>query len=411
MVHTGIVTATEHPHPTLMTRLAAAMHGEIAATTVEAYRRAGAAAYQDLLDADQLRAELAASGGSMWTTRPHQASQLLCAWNAFALQTLGDQLVEADYQADPRTAGYLPPVTAEQAAAFLGEVEHWSARARRAASDETYDVTAEIAVAAPLPGWVKVEPCPPAHLTAMLAAARAMRGRAEAALDDLAKATPPDGKADAASRLRGLAAEADSVVSFGESLWSPGATGEVHEKVENSLRRGISAYYRLGQLLAMPALLDQPEIKATPVTGPRLPLPGQPGFDPWCLTDPHSRARWQRDPAARRAIDMLWRYDPDPAATLGIQSQIDAAVAEGSASLGAAASNKARHYFCCPWSAIYLVRRPVTIAGQPLRPMQQFTFDVSAEEIPEGGQFTRRLILGPFHPTDHVDYCDPTADD
>src|SRR6202011_1048810 len=116
------VTATEHPRPGLMTRLAAAMRGEIAATTVEAYRRAGAAAYQDMLDAEQLRADLAAYGGSQWIARSHQASQLLCAWNAFALQTLGDQLVEADYQADPRTAGFLPPVTAEQAAVFLGEV-------------------------------------------------------------------------------------------------------------------------------------------------------------------------------------------------------------------------------------------------------------------------------------------------
>ena len=194
------MTATERSRPTLMTRLAAAMRGEIAATTVEAYRRAGAAAYQDMLDAEQLRVSLAASGDSLWTARPQQASQLLCAWNAFALQTLGDQLVEADYRADSRTIGYLPPVTAEQAAAFLGEVEHWSAQARRAASDETYDVTAEIAVPAPLPEWVKVEPCPRAHLTAMLAAAGAMRGRAEAALADLAKAPPPQGKA---ARRRG----------------------------------------------------------------------------------------------------------------------------------------------------------------------------------------------------------------
>jgi len=394
-----------------MTRLAATMHGEIAATTVEAYRRAGAAAYQDLLDAEQLRADLAASGGSMWTARPHQASQLLCAWNAFALQTLGDQLVEADYQADPRTVGFLPPVTAEQAAAFLGEVENWSARARRAANDETYDVTAEISVPVPLPEWIKVEPCPRPHLTAMLAAARAMRGRAEAALDDLAKAPPPEGKADAASRLRGLAAEADSVVSFGESLWSPDATGEVHERVENSLRRGIGAYYRLGQLLAMPALLDRPEMAAEPVTGTRLPLPGQPGFDPWCLTDPVTRSNWQGDPAARRAIDLLWRYDPDPAATLGIQSQIDAAVAGGFVALGSVEAHTASHYYCCPWSAIYYVRRPVTIEGQRLRPMQEFIFDVSAEEMAEGGEFVRRLMLGPFHPTTEVDYCDPTAED
>ena len=41
--------------------------------------------------------DLAEPGGSLWIARPHQASQLLCAWNAFALQTLGDQLVEADY--------------------------------------------------------------------------------------------------------------------------------------------------------------------------------------------------------------------------------------------------------------------------------------------------------------------------
>ena len=394
-----------------MTRLAAAMRGEIAATTVEAYRRAGGAAYQDMLDAEQLRADLAAYGGSQWIARSHQASQLLCAWNAFALQTLGDRLVEADYQADPRTAGFLPPVTAEQAAVFLGEVEQWSARARRAASDETYDITAEIAVPAPLPEWVKAEPCPRAHLTAMLAAAGAMRGGAEAALADLFTAPPPRAKANAGSRVKGLAAEADSVVSFGESLWSPDATDEVHEKVENSLQRGIAAYYRLGQLLAMPALLDHAEVTAIPVAGTSLPLPGQPGFDPWCLTDQGSRSLWRDDPAARRAIEMLWRYDPDPAATVGIQSQINAALAGRSIVLAAAASRQdGQYYYCCPWSSIYLVRRPVTIAGQHLRQMQQFTFDVSAEEMAEGGQFIRRVLPGPFHDTSEVDYCDPTAE-
>jgi hypothetical protein len=43
--------------------------------------------------------------------------------------------------------------------------------------------------------------------------------------------------------------------------------------------------------------------------------------------------------------------------------------------------------------------------------MQQFIFDVSAEEMAEGGEFVRRLTLGPFHPTSEVDYCDPTAED
>jgi hypothetical protein len=30
--------------------------------------------------------------------------------------------------------------------------------------------------------------------------------------------------------------------------------------------------------------------------------------------------------------------------------------------------------------------------------------------MPEGGEFTRRLLTGPFHPTSKVDYCDPTGD-
>lgn len=404
------MTTSEHHHG-LVTRLAAAWHGEVAATTVDAYRRAGAVAYQELLEADQLRASLTASGGSMWTTRPDQASQLLCAWNAFALQTLGDQLVEADYKASPHTVGYLPPVTAEQAAAFLGEVEHWSSRSRRAASDSTYDVAAEVAVPASLPDWVKVEPCPPAHLSAMLAAAQAMRERAEAALVDLAESSPPAGREEAAARLRGMAAEADSVTSYGESLYSPGATAEVHERVENSLRRGIAAYYRLGQLLAMPALLDQPEITATPVSGSPLPLPGRSGFDPWCLTSPDSRHRWQADPAACRSIDLLWKYDPDPAATLAIQSQIDAAAAAGLIAPVKTDSGVPRYYYCCPWGAVYQVRRPVTIADKSLTTMQSFTFDVSAEEMGEGGEFTRRLLTGPFHSTNKIDYCDPEGDD
>ncbi len=77
------------------------------------------------------------------------------------LRTLGDELVEPDYRADPRTIGNLPQVTAERAAAFLREVESWSARSRRAAADPAYDVFTEIALPAQLPGWVDAEPCLP----------------------------------------------------------------------------------------------------------------------------------------------------------------------------------------------------------------------------------------------------------
>lgn len=404
------MTTTGEERPTLMTRLAAMLHGEVAATTIEAYRRAGAAAYAEMTAADAARAETAASGADLWSIPVGRSSQLLCTWNAFALQTLGDELVEADYRADPRTVGYLPKVTAEQTAAFLGQVESWLSAARRAAVDPGFDITAQVTVPAPLPDWVEVEPCPRAHLDAMLAAARAMRARAEAAIADFQRTVTPAEHEKTAAKLAGMAADAGTVLSYAESLWSPKAGQQIHERVENSLKRAIDSYYALGQLLAMPALAERTEADGLHPTGVLLPLPGQPGFDPWCLTDPKTRGKWQRDPAARRAIDSLWRYDPDPAATLAIQSQIEAAVAAGAVLPGRTADGEPiGHYYCCPWSAVYLVRNPVVIAGTKLRPMQQFTFDVSAEEVLEGGEFERRLVIGPFHPTSKIDYCDPAS--
>jgi hypothetical protein len=76
---------------------------------------------------------------------------------------------------------------------------------------------------------------------------------------------------------------------------------------------------------------------------------------------------------------MLWRYDPDPAATLGLQAQIDTAVSSGVVD---GASSSLGDYFCCQWSAIYVVRKPVVIGGRSLRPGDQFTLDVSVEKIP-----------------------------
>lgn len=393
-----------------MTRLAAVFHGEVSAETVEAYRRAGAVAYQDLLDAERLREELRGTGVDLWSAGPGRRSQLLCSWNAYALQALGDELVKADYEAVPSTVGYLPPVTAEQAAAFLGEVEYWSSRTHRAAADPGYNITVEGPVPAPLPRWVEVEPCPQAHLDAMRAAAHGLRDHAQTALADFTRSQIPQEHAEEADRLAGWVAEADSAVDYADSLWGP-AAGEVrHERVENSLKRAIGGYYQVGQLLAAPELLDRDEKPSATLTPRRMPLPGQPGFDPWCLTDPASRDSWRADPQARRAIDTLWRYDPDPAATLGMQAQIDAAVAEGAAERATGSGGRVLgNYFCCPWSRIYVARRPLTLGHQSVRPGEQFTLDVSAEDVATGGGFRRELVYGPFHPTNDVDYCDPTS--
>ncbi len=106
----------------LASKMVALLHGERSAAAVEAYRRAGGEVY-DLADAfDRARLEWSAKGLNAWPA-PHSSQvALLASWNAFALQVLGDELVAADYAADPTTAGFLPPVTARQALAFYGPV-------------------------------------------------------------------------------------------------------------------------------------------------------------------------------------------------------------------------------------------------------------------------------------------------
>ena len=55
------------------------------------------------------------------------------------------------------------------------------------------------------------------------------------------------------------------------------------------------------------------------------------------------------------------------------------------------------------------MKRPVTIGGKRLRSLQQFTYDVSAEEMLSGGAFKREILIGVFQSTDKVDYCDPQS--
>ncbi|MHB1568379.1 MAG: hypothetical protein ACYCXW_00015 [Solirubrobacteraceae bacterium] len=154
----------------------------------------------------------------------------------------------------------------------------------------------------------------------------------------------------------------------------------------------------------MPDLIDHaPEPR-------RLPAPGEPGFDPWCLTDPESRRQWQRDPQARRAIELLWRSDPNPQRMVAIQAQIDELRDAGELQYASSRGRRLGHYYCCPWSPIYQASRSVAIAGRRLATGEQFTFDVSAEELLEGGEFKRELVVGDFSPTGEVDCCDPRAD-
>lgn len=394
--------------PGLLTRVRATLRGEVLADTLEAYRRAGTTVVDVFLEAEQRRSALSAEGTDLWSAPPGTQALLLCTWNAFALQTLGDALLDADYAADPKTVGYVPPVTAEQALAFYAEVEPWLARARQAQDDDGFRL--DVHVPAQLPPWAETEPCPREHLLAMLAAMATLSEHAELAVADAQRSAGTE-HAEDVRRLREALTGAVTAADYAQALLTERASPQLHERIEEHVEPALEAAHRVGQLAATPRLIAGADSLPALVAGAgSLPAPGQPGFDPWRLTDPESRSRWQRDPQARRAVQSLWDLDPDPRRTLEIQAQIEQAADRGY--IERATDRRGRrlgNYYCCPWAAVYRARRPVSIGGRRLRTLEQFTFDVSAEELAEGGAFRREVLVGDFSPTDHVDYCDPGA--
>src|SRR5262249_30133552 len=189
---------------------------------------------------------------------------------------------------------------------------------------------------------------------------------------------------------------------------------ELHEQIERELKGALEDYYHLGQLLAMPRLADawRQTARVPPLGVARasmLPAPGEPGFDPWCLTDPAARVLLRSDRQAREAIEALWRFDPDPKRTLAIQSQIATALKVGRIAYATTRTGeRVGYYYRCPWSAVYVARRPVTIGGKRLQKHDQLTFDVTAEEMLRGKPFKRKILVAQFDPTSEKEYFDPS---
>ncbi|MCP2342835.1 hypothetical protein [Actinomadura rupiterrae] len=398
--------------PTLLVRMAAKLKGEVRADTLESFRRAGGVAYAEVQNAEELRRKLAADGTNLWHVDPGVAGQLLCSWNAFVLQSIGEHLLDADYAADPRTAGYVPPVTHTQVTACFDQVEIWTSRARQAAGNKAYNVADAVRLPADLPEWAEADPCPLPHLHGMLAAARAIRQHAEVAFgvfEQTVQDTHPH-EADL-QRLRQLAAEAATASDYAEGLLEATPDAALHEAIEQRLQRALEIYYHLGQLIGMPSLIARYQTGELGTGAGKLAAPGTPAFDPWCLTSPRERTKWRRDPRAQQSIKELWEFDPAPEATLRIQAQIDAAKAQGAIDYARDAKGAVLgSYYCCPWGAVYVVRSAVTINHRRLRPGQQFTYEVDADEVPGGGEFVRRLIVGNFSRTTEIQYCDPDGE-
>jgi hypothetical protein len=388
--------------PSLWGRVASRLQGEVPASTLEAYERASLPVF-DLLDqVEHRRLACAADGLNPWTVPPATRAEFLCAWNAFVLQTLGNAILQADFREAPLTAGYVPPITADQVLTFYTEVEGWLNRAQQAHANPEYRL--DVPMPARLPAWSEVEPCPNSHLSGMLHAMRTVGEHAGAAMSFLPHAAPggPTQQAQL-NRMRQVYASAESKARYAESLHGVSPSRDVHERLEPYAKEAIELYWLLGQLVADPSLATSDVLRA----GPPASAPGQPGFDPWCLTDPEARKHLSADRAAHEAVQQMWKLDPNPAATRSLHAEIQAAVARRDVEYAVNNGKRLGYFFCCPWGSVYQAKRPVAVGGTRVRAGQQFVFDVSAEGMNLGARFKRRIMVRGFHAVDRLEYGDP----
>lgn len=391
----------------LWIRLVSMIQGEVSANTLEAYRRASLAVF-DLLDqAEQERLTAAAEGLNPWTMPSAKQAELACSWNAFVLQTLGNAFLDADYRDNPKTKGFVPPITADQVLRFYTPVEGWITRAQSAHANPNYRL--DVSVPSDIPTWSEVEPCPNSHLHGMLDAMRAIRDHAQAAMNVLENAKELTKEQEAQrGQIRELFAAASSKARYADDMHRQNPSREVHETIEGYLKTAIEQFYLLGQLVAMPQAAKSTTTEPPKYTVPKLPLPGQSGFDKWCLTSLLARKAYGSDREAQKALETLWKLDPDPAKTLAIKAEIDAAYTRGDITYATDRFGQPiGYFFCSPWGPIYSVVRPVTLGGIKLAPLQQFVYDVTAEGFNLGVPFRRQIKIGNFQPTTEFEYGDP----
>jgi hypothetical protein len=217
------------------------MRGEVSAAPLEARRRAGSIAYSLAEEADA-------------TEGTDRGAQLfrLCAWNAYAFQTLVDTLIDCDARADPATAGYVARSTLRFVDPCVDQVPQWIRYARMAQGDPNLHLDNRLP--ASLPEWLHDEPTTGTELVGLRTAYEALQPRVETSLQALAAS----GSADPGTlaQLRRMLAEMTSAAEYAVALLRPDLgpvdRGEVRWRLLDALGQAID----LGQVLAMPSLLD-----------------------------------------------------------------------------------------------------------------------------------------------------------
>lgn len=368
------------------------LEGELPRTAFAAYRSAGDLVRRELDQVERRCQELLSKRTDPRRFPPAVAGRLVSVWNAYVLQVVGEHLQDAVWV---RSFGAVRAGVATRILAFFGPVDRWMSQARLAAAEPAYRVEEQVDLPAEPPAWPNGTHGPYPLATAMATALRAVHARGTTILADHERSSV--GQEQDLLRLRWILDCAEAAIEYAaepdheDPTWS--------RSIAAYLRYALRLLFLFGQVAAMPGLLDARD----PTTVVSLAAHVPPTIDIWSLTDPGQRAAWRSLRSARAAVEKMWAADPQPMASVRVQAQIDAAVRSGAIVVAVDRTGEPLGCFHrCPWPAVYEVRRPVTIGGTRLFPMECFTFDVLGETYRRGGPYARRIVVSDFVPADAV---------
>jgi hypothetical protein len=171
-----------------------------------------------------------------------------------ALQTTADHLLAADAHADPLTEGLLPKETLAFAQSCYTQVMTWVRSARFAQANAAYRLTTPLPAA--LPAWPRFEQTRMVHIRALQDAYDAISPRAEYELGLLLQTAAPEHARELAE-MNLLVTQMHTSVEFAGGLRSRAQSHQQLREVCDDLVRALGYAYTLGQVVAMPSLIER----------------------------------------------------------------------------------------------------------------------------------------------------------
>lgn len=235
----------EAARPGLGARIRAALASERPTVVLEAMRRAGRAVYEEVAHAERVGQERTVDGTNAWDCSPAVASRLVATHNALVLQQLGEELLDAEYRADPGTPGYVPDPVFAQVWWWFSAVPRWLARARQARQNPDYDLRDEVQLPVDLPPWQPDHDTINLFVAAALAVVPRVRQHAGYAVYALDRASLPPPRSAVNNRFKQMLAVAESTVDYVTSVRYATRGEPLPQSLWIQLCQGLATYHRV----------------------------------------------------------------------------------------------------------------------------------------------------------------------